>query len=48
MGIFNIQLTVDGRNGLCGVHVLQHVEEVPSHEHARALTRLRRTVGRIV
>ena len=48
MGIFNIQLTVDGQNGLCGVHVLQHVEEVPSHEHARALTRFHRTAGRIV
>ena len=44
----NFQLTVVGRTGLCGVHVQQHVTEEPSHEHARALTRLRRTAGRIV
>ena len=48
MGIFNFQLTVDGRNGLCGVHVQQLVEEEPSHEHARALIRFHRTAGRIV
>ena len=42
------QLTVDGRTGLCGVHVQQHVGEEHSHERARALTRFRRTVGLVV
>ena len=37
-----------GQRGQFGARVQQHAAEEPSHERARALTRLHKTAGRIV